>query len=340
MSNKKRVRGASLRILLTCVGRRIELLNAFRRAGDKLGIDLTIHGADANWRAPAMYRVDRAHVVPAIDSGCYIEALCALVKKHRIDMLIPLLDLELGALAGSVERFADLGCRAVVSTERVVRICRDKMATYEALTAAGIDTPRTWRWADLMERKNHRFPYFMKPLAGSAAKGNYKIHNREELRTFGPLVKDPIVQEFVGGIEHTLDVYTGLDGTPRCAVPRRRIEVRSGEVSKAIVVKDPEIVAVGMRVAEALHGACGVITVQCMVTPRGRIRVIEINPRFGGGAPLAIHAGADMPRWLMAEHLGRRPRISATGFKRDVGMLRYDESVFVTNAARRFGLSQ
>lgn len=325
-----------LRILFTCVGRRVELLNAFRRAGSKLRIKLTVHGADASWRAPALHRVDRAHIVPAINSRRYIDALCALVEKHRIDMLIPLLDLELIPLSASIDQFTELGCRAVVSSERVVRICRDKIATFEALSQAGIDTPRTWCWEELLKQKTRSFPYFMKPRAGSAAKGNYLIRNLDELRTFGPLVAEPIVQEFVKGVEHTLDVYTGLDGVPRCAIPRRRLEVRSGEVSKALVVKDPAVMDIGLRVAEALGQCRGVVTVQCMITPRGRIRVIEINPRFGGGAPLAIHAGADMPRWLMMEQLGRTPRISKTGFRDDVAMLRYDDSVFMERASQRF----
>ncbi|MGD2111174.1 MAG: ATP-grasp domain-containing protein, partial [Phycisphaerae bacterium] len=129
---------------------------------------------------------------------------------------------------------------------------------------------------------------------------------------------------------------TGFDGKPRCVVPRRRLEVRTGEVSKGLVVKDPAIMAVGRQVALALGKCRGVVTVQCMVTPRGRIRVIEINPRFGGGAPLAIHAGADFPRWILSELWGKKPRINPTGFRGDVAMLRYDESVFVPNASRLF----
>jgi len=164
--------------------------------------------------------------------------------------------------------------------------------------------------------------------------GNYIVRNLDELRTFGRRVKEAIVQEFVKGVEHTMDVYTGFDGVPRCAVPRRRLEVRTGEVSKGLVVKNPAIMQVGLQVAEALGGCRGVVTVQCMVTPRGRIRVIEINPRFGGGAPLAIRAGADFPRWILSELLGKRPRINPTGFRDDLAMLRYDESVFVPNASR------
>ena len=88
------------------------------------------------------------------------------------------------------------------------------------------------------------------------------------------------------------------------------------------------------EVKEVLGECRGVVTVQCMMTPRGRIRAIEINPRFGGGAPLAIHAGADFPRWILMELMGEKPRINPNGFRDDIAMLRYDESVFVPNASK------
>ena len=39
--------------------------------------------------------------------------------------------------------------------------------------------------------------------------------------------------------------------------------------------------------------------------------------------------------WILAELLGRKPRINPLGFRNDVAMLRYDESVFVSNASKR-----
>lgn len=324
----------TLRVLFTCAGRRIELIEAFRRAATRLAIRLEVHGADAGRLSPALFRVDKPHQVPSITGGGYIDALADLVRRARIDLLVPLLDSELPAVARAADRFAELGCCALVSKPSVVRTCRDKIATYRALKAAGIDTPETWLWTDVLTWKRHRFPYYLKPRAGSAAMGNYLIHNFDELKTLGRLVRGAIVQEYVRGVECTLDVYTGFDGRPRCVVPRQRLEVRSGEVSKALIVKNPKVMAVGHAVAEMLAECRGVVTVQCMVTPRGRIRVIEINPRFGGGVPLAIHAGADFPRWILAELTGRKPRISATGFRDDVAMLRFDESVFVNGASK------
>jgi len=330
----KTPRKRRVRILLTCIGRRVELLRAFKRAGESLGIRLEIHGVDATPMSPAIQLVDHPHIVPEIDSGKYIDALADIVQREKIDLLIPLIDSELPAIASAVERFSSLGCRALISSASVVQVCRDKLQTFRKLTEAGIDTPMTSLWIAVVEQKRHHFPYFLKPRSGSAAKGNYVIRTLDELRTFGARVKDAIVQEFVEGAEHTLDVYVDFEERVRCVVPRKRLEVRTGEVSKGLIVKDPAIMAVGHRVAEMLGECRGVITMQCIVTPQGRIRVIEINPRFGGGAPLSIHAGADFPKWILQELLGQRPRINPTGFSDDVAMLRYDESVFVQKASK------
>lgn len=321
-------------VLFTCIGRRIELINAFRRAAKAIRTPLEIHGADASRLSPAMHRVDKSHLVPAVADPAYIDALTTLVRRAKIDLMVPLIDSELTLMAAEAERFRAIGCMPLISSLEVVRTCRDKMATFRALTGAGIDTPHTLTWPEAVELSEHRFPYYLKPRTGSAAKGNYVVNDLDELKVFGRRVENAIVQEFVEGIEHTLDVYTGFDGRPRCVVPRRRLEVRSGEVSKGLIVKDPEIMAVGRRVAEMLGECRGVVTVQCILTPRRRIRVIEINPRFGGGAPLAIHAGADFPKWILMELLGRTPRIIPTGFRDGVAMLRFDESVFVTRASR------
>jgi carbamoyl-phosphate synthase large subunit len=324
-----------MRIMLTCVGRRVELLDAFRRAARSLRVDLTVHGTDLNMLAPAMHHVDLAHLVPPNRASEHIPALLAICRKHKIDAVIPLLDSELLPLARRAVDFSRIGTRVVISSERVVSVCRDKVKTYQTLSAAGIDTPPTWTWAEAVKKKRHNFPYYMKPREGSAGLGNYRIETLAELKTLGPRVRDPIVQEFVEGVEHTLDIYTALDGVPRCIVPRRRMEVRSGEASKCCVVKDPAIIEVGRRVAEVLGETVGVITMQCIVNAEKRVRVIEINPRFGGGVPLSIRAGADFPKWLMAELLGRTLRYDPNAYQDGLTMLRYDQSVFAAGLSGR-----
>lgn len=320
-------RRGPIRILFTCVGRRVELLTAFRESAARIHRRLVCYGTDRTWLAPAMHHVDRAELSPPIDSPKYIDFLLALARRERIHLVVPLIDSDLMALSLARSRFAAIGCTLLISAPRVVAICRDKMLSHLHLRGAKIDTPDTWTLEAALARRGLKYPVYLKPRAGSATRGHFLAADRAALRELARLVPDPIVQEHLVGEEYTLDAYAAFDGRCRCIVPRLRIEVRSGEVSKGLVVKDRAVMAVGRRVVESLGDCVGVITIQCIRTVSGRIRVIEINPRFGGGVPLAIHAGADFPRWILESLTGRTPRISADRFTDGLLLLRYDSAV-------------
>jgi carbamoyl-phosphate synthase large subunit len=140
------------------------------------------------------------------------------------------------------------------------------------------------------------------------------------------------VQEFVRGEEFTCDAFVDDQMRVRCVVPRRRLEVRSGEVSKARIVQDPVIMERVAQLVTVLGAGPGVITIQLIRGADGVIKFIEVNPRFGGGAPLSIRAGADFPRWILQELRGQSPRIRFDGFEDGLLMLRYDEEVWVHSA--------
>jgi len=67
------------------------------------------------------------------------------------------------------------------------------------------------------------------------------------------------------------------------------------------------------------------------LTDDDRVKFIEINPRFGGGAPLSIKAGADFPKWILQELSGKKPNIRSDCIKDDLIMLRYDSEVWLKN---------
>lgn len=319
-----------LTLLFTCVGRRIELLQAFRAAAARLNIELRLVAVDRSPTAPGMACADAAHGAPSADSDRYIDFVCDVIAAEGVHALIPTIDHDLPVLAANKPRLRAAGCVPLVCNPDVVRVGRDKIETFHFLKRHGFDTPETWTLDEVLARHTHEFPYFLKPRYGFAAIGARRVADLDELRFHGRRIDEAIVQEFVGGQEYTLDAYVGLGGATRCVVPRARWQVRAGEVIKGVVVKDPQIMSAGTRLTDQLgSGAVGVITLQCIVTPERRIRFIEINTRFGGGAPLAIAAGADFPAWLMLELLGERPDIRPDGFRHGLCMLRYDWSAFV-----------
>jgi len=169
----------------------------------------------------------------------------------------------------------------------------------------------------------------VKPWDGYAGRGNAVVNNRRELLFYSKRIPNPICQELIEGTEYTCDVYVDFGMKVRCVVPRKRIEVRSGEVSKGQVVKDIRIINEATQLVEILKAGPGIITLQLFLTGNGKIKFIEINPRFGGGAPLSIKAGADFPKWILQELSGGKPGIRLDSIKDGLIMLRYDSEVWL-----------
>jgi carbamoyl-phosphate synthase large subunit len=172
-------------------------------------------------------------------------------------------------------------------------------------------------------------PLIVKPNGGSASVGVHVVHSFAELAAIKSTT-GLIVQDLIAGREHTVNVFLNSRGQCICAVPHYRIEVRAGEVSKAVTVKCPTLMHMVRRLVEKLPGAYGALNVQCFITASDEIRIIEINARFGGGYPLAHMAGAKMTRWLLEDIQGKGPEAYYDSWQNGLLMLRYDNAVFST----------
>ena len=322
-------RSDKLSVLFTCVGRRVSLVNSFRKAGKQLKIDLSLLGTDATELSSALQVCDKGFTVERTTHVNYVKSLLSIVKNNRVKLLIPTVDLDLKLLAINKSKFASLGCCVLVSSPEVVDICQDKRKTFRFLLKSGFDSPVTMSIRSALSQKKLKWPCFLKPWDGYASRGNAIVKNRKEMSFFAKQIPNAICQEFILGTEYTCDVYVDFDMKVRCVVPRRRIEVRAGEVSKGQVVKNSHIIGEAKRLVEILKAGPGVITLQLFLTDNEKVRFIEINPRFGGGVPLSIKAGADFPKWILQEVLGRKTQIRFDGYKNKLIMLRYDSEVWV-----------
>lgn len=318
----------NMQILLTSAGRRGHLLQCFREAARSLQIELHMLAADLfPERSAACRLADGAWAVPRCTSEDYIPALLDICQRESVALLVPTIDTELAVLSRHVEAFGRIGTRVVISSPSVVDLARDKLATAVRLTEAGIPTPRTLPLADyLAEPKSLPGPVIAKPKGGSSSIGIIRPKSPIELATLP--TDEYLVQELWEGAEYTVNLFFDQKGALRCTVPHRRIEVRGGEVSKGRTERVPALIAAAHKLASALPGARGPLCFQAIVRPDGSFCVFEINARFGGGYPLAHHAGATFTQWLLEEVMGR-PCTAHDNWREGVTMLRYDAAVFL-----------
>ena len=322
-----------MKILFTSVGRRVELLQAFRAAAEKLDIALTVMGADITKSAPALFFCDERRLVCKIQEKEYIPQLLSICEKEKVDCLIPTIDTDLLLLAENKEKFETIGTKVLISAVDKIKLCRDKNYTADYFVSLGLKSPlpvnSVEKYEEALKRGKVSFPAFIKPKDGSSSINAYKVENLEDLRLYAEKIEDYIIQPFISGREYTIDIFCDYEGNPVYITPRERLAVRSGEVLKSRITQDDTMIA-EMRRLIADYRPCGQITVKLIredVT--GDDYYIEINPRFGGGAPLSMKAGADSAsailRMLRGDKLSYIERAAIDG----AIYSRYDQSVRV-----------
>ncbi len=323
----------SINILILSAGRRVELINCFKRAKERLKLKGTIVAADASELAPALYFADINEIVPRIsESDGYIRAIRDICTNFNISLVVPTIDTELLLLSERRAEIEETGARILVSDERVTRICRDKKNTQEFLEENGFLVPHMLSDEELSEPEGLKYPLFIKPRDGSSSINAFPVQNAEELKLYMKLVKKPIVQEFIDGTEYTVDAFLDFEGNIITVVPRIRIATRSGEIAKGVIRKDREIIEDVKKLLGKLN-PIGHITVQCKKTDRG-IEYIEINPRFGGGAPMSIMAGADSCENLYRLLMGDKLKYNEH-YRENLTFLRFDQSIMLNEEMKR-----
>ena len=344
-----------MNICVSSAGRRVALLGCFHSAMRELGLEGRVCAVDCSRSAPAFHLADSAWQVPACDSSEFVPEIMALCQREQIALLVPTIDTELAAYAAHRRAFADIGVAVSVSAPETIAIAADKVLTHRWLVDNGFPTVRQALPGEVMARpEDWSFPVIAKPRGGSAGMGVSCVRTREALRVAMEERDDLVIQEIAPGHEYTVNVYVDASGHCRCAVPHCRLEVRAGEVSKGVTVKHYGLMDMARRIAEALPGARGALNIQCFLDEGGSeaparvpplagraaqallappIRIIEINPRFGGGYPLAHAAGASFTKWLIQETAGLQLDDCRDQWQDNLAMLRYEEAVFLPGEA-------
>lgn len=315
-----------MKILFTSVGRRVELMQAFRQAAEELNVDLTIIGADITESAPALYFCDETRIVCRIKDENYIPQLLNICKEDGVDCLIPTIDTDLLLLAENKGRFEAIGTKVLISAVDKVQLCRDKRFTADYFISLGLKSPQP---TDDVDAYNMGYPAFIKPKDGSSSVDAYKVNNEKDLRTYASKIDDYIIQPFISGREFTIDIFCDYNGNPVFITPRERLAVRAGEVLKTQICQD-DVMIEEMKTLIADYKPCGQITVQLIQDEvTGDNYYIEINPRFGGGAPLSIKAGADSAKAVIKMLNGEKLLYQEKAAKNRAIYSRFDQSVCV-----------
>jgi len=275
------------------------LLNQFKRAGTQMGIEVSMASVEAD--EDSFYPISNLAKIIGGPNFHNQEDFNQFARKQlgTFDLIIPLMDSACLALARCVESSILSSEQSLVSQEQFIEKTVDKFSFSTATEFSKLphigNTPG-------------RFPKIAKPTSGFGGRGILQIPDQMELSKVDRGVM--VIQDKVLGPEVTLDAFYDRQGKFVQGIARERISVIDGEVNH-LVTRDLSLIEIQYLDNLGSVGARGPINMQ-LIGAKENLKVLEINPRFGGGATASIEAGFDMPRmslinWILGEEIQSMP---------------------------------
>jgi carbamoyl-phosphate synthase large subunit len=287
------------------------------------GMGHRVIAADADGLAAGMRLATKSSVLPRYDDDTYVSRLCDLAVENGATVLIPTLAEELRYLTDADDELDDAGLARWLPSPRVVESCIDKWKFAQAIAEHGLPGPAT----GLASAERVPGPWIVKPRFGRGSRNVVPVDRMEDMAWALHNVPEPIVQTRLTGKEFTVDALVDPDGRLAGAVPRWRLETKAGISTKGRTFENEPLTKDVARLVEAF-GLEGPLNVQGFVDGDGHVTFMEVNPRFSGGLPLSLAAGADLVGEYLRGILAEPVRPDRLAFRPGVTMIRHFEEMF------------
>lgn len=294
---------SSVTVLFLGGAKRVSMARKFKEAAARMGLACRILSYEIGPDVPIACEAEVITGLRWKDPEIYAD-LHRICEGNGVVAVIPFVDGAVGVAAEYTARhpgtvFVPTGSREVAET------MFDKIRAAAVFQSAGLPVPRTYCPGDSPSM------LIAKPRHGSASKGITPIDTQEELDAILTHDGEYLIQRRIDHRrEITIDCYVAADGRPVAVVPRTRDEVTGGEVSRTTVIHYPAATDLALRTLAAIP-LRGAVTIQLIEDldaepgTTGRLMLMEINPRLGGGAVATVHAGIDLPGLILSEATAR-----------------------------------
>lgn len=284
-----------INIMMLGGARRVSMAELFKRSGERIGREVSIISYELLEQVPIAL-VGKVIVGLRWSDPNVVADIVKVAREYEIDIILPFVD---GAIeiASKVKQHLP-GVFVPVGDFEVNRTMFDKVAAAKAFEQAGLPIPKTY------SAINAQMPAIAKPRKGSASRGIKIFHTLDELMQLENL-SDYLVQEYIENRdEYTVDCYISQKGEILTVVPRVRLEVMGGEVTRTITCRNATLDRLSRQVIETF-GLKGPVTLQFIHDlDRNRYLLMEVNPRLGGGVVCSIYAGAPITDYIVDESRG------------------------------------
>ena len=288
-------------------------------------------GADMNDDPTMLEMVDQYYPVPRGDDPAYVDVLLDICKKERVDVLLPIMSVELEALSRNKARFREIGTAVSVSDPAPLKIANNKLSLLRFLEENGFPCAsfQEVQTVEQLEKAAYALGYphrrvCVKATQGSGSRGfrildahrsklDLFLHEKpsashvtleELLAMFAETEKMPelMVMEYLPGSEYTVDLLADK-GHVLFNCCRRSTNMENSIMLDGVVEDNRRVLDLCAGVTKLL-GLDGNIGFDLRERADGTPLIMECNPRITAGIPAFAAAGVNLPYLGVKKLLG------------------------------------
>lgn len=265
--------------------------------------NINIISVDTNILSAGNYLSDYSYSVPKANNPTFFNHIIDIINQHNIDIIIPTGEHDISIFAKNKLKLEELKCIVFSPDIITVDICQNKSLFFDTLRDTSIPIPYTFT-KDMI----------IKPTKGSGSRGIKKIK-----------LKNEIIQEYLPGKEYTVDVFCDNNSNLISHVIRERLEIKAGISTKGKVVKDKKITYIIKDLIVRLN-LKGPSCIQFRKSKNGQPKVIECNPRLGGGTFISTLAGINCADIYFDLLKGKKPKVNEP---KEITVIRYYDEIVI-----------
>ena len=307
---------------------------------------------DANPHASGRYLNEKFEIIPPANDDNFISFMLSLCKKNNINVIFPLVTLELFKFSANKDLFENAGVKVVVSDYDSLLIANDKSALYKHLFDKKIMTPDFYVINNFNQIKKAFLklgypnkPVCIKPSISNGSRGVRVIDNtinefdllfnhkpNSLYMTYNKLIDilcdtdfpELLASEYLPGEEYTIDSIV-TNGKPEIIIPRKRSKMNGGISVAGEFEENKEIIHYCHEILTSLK-LSGPIGLQVKKSKDGVFKILEINPRIQGTSIAAFGAGINLPLLSIYSTLGINYKIPNMNWS--TKFIRYYQEVY------------
>ena len=294
-----------MKVLLIAAGRRVSLAQRFIK-----------HGFD-------VYSYETERECPITQHATIIEGkrwADPNVRRHILDTIMEIQpDLVLPMSDHATPILSSIVYKGIVTgSGRTNALCLDKKKFEQALQNH-----------DYYPNVEKDKPVILKPIQGANSKGLHRFSYEDYLKYKDEYKGTHVAQRCIEGFEISVDAYFNKFSKMIDSVPRKRVEVQGGEVSRSTTL--PRNAYGVSELTKQVGERFGIVGPACAqyIVDNNKPYIMEINARFGGGVILSLEAGFDQIKLLKEEWVdGKLCLPEQHDWKSNLSMTRYFQEYF------------